>query len=105
MGFSLCAAQMPAIRRKRMSLLSLEHSATAYRLDFALYALLCLGTAAVAGARSHPWGGSGTGAGGGGGVERGPATLPALEGGVERVRLEGDPPFRRGAPRCILRSG
>ena len=30
-----------------MPLLSLEHSATAYRLDFALYALLCLGTAAT----------------------------------------------------------
>jgi cyclopropane-fatty-acyl-phospholipid synthase len=28
-----------------MSLLSLEHSVTAYRLDFALYALLCMGTA------------------------------------------------------------
>jgi cyclopropane-fatty-acyl-phospholipid synthase len=30
-----------------MPLLSLEHSANAYRLDFTLYALLCLGTAAT----------------------------------------------------------
>ena len=30
-----------------MSLFSLEHSSTAYRVDFALYALLCLGTAAT----------------------------------------------------------
>jgi cyclopropane-fatty-acyl-phospholipid synthase len=30
-----------------MSLLSLEHSSTAYRLDFALYSLLCLGTAST----------------------------------------------------------
>lgn len=30
-----------------MSLFSLEHSPVAYRLDFALYALLCMGTAAA----------------------------------------------------------
>ena len=30
-----------------MSLFSLEHSSTAYRVDFALYALLCLGTSAT----------------------------------------------------------
>jgi cyclopropane-fatty-acyl-phospholipid synthase len=30
-----------------MSLFSLEHSSTAYRFDFALYALLCLGAATV----------------------------------------------------------
>jgi cyclopropane-fatty-acyl-phospholipid synthase len=39
---------MPAtLLRNRMSLLSLEHSAAAYRLDFALYAVLCLASAST----------------------------------------------------------
>ena len=46
-ALKLCAAQMQAAGKKRMSLMSLEHSPVAYRLDFALYALLCVGTAAT----------------------------------------------------------